>query len=283
MSRAIMQACDNLTLKLSRDPIQPVQNSASRFKLQLEVAKDSHFARSCNPNKFSLSATLGPELSEGPSKDHLVRLPTSFRCSSFASKFTSQTHPAVMEPESDFGRVFANNFRRRMRQNLSVENQSSRPPSRSPFRERSKYNYFYTKNNRANILNVIAFVSDEVTLVKRISVEREIPFHDAQFIERGTTMEVHSLVWRKPKENHETRVAVKRVSRAYAPVRDKSLYIGTDRLYLTGREIFYKKVEDMMQEIKIMARVPIQLPALFCTSFSRCLRNHYVTMKHLSA
>ena len=66
-------------------------------------------------------------------------------------------------------------------------------------------------------------------------------------------MEVFSTDWLL--DDQPSRVAVKRVSREYAPVRNKNLSLEQDNLYLKELEFFHTKVEDMMQEIRIMARV----------------------------
>lgn len=65
-----------------------------------------------------------------------------------------------------------------------------------------------------------------------------------------------------PKESR--RVAVKRVSREHAPVRNHTLALEEDFVFLKGRDEFYARVRAMTQEIKILARVSFrsaQMPA----------------------
>lgn len=51
------------------------------------------------------------------------------------------------------------------------------------------------------------------------------------------------------------RVAVKRVSREHAPVRNHALALEEDFVFLKGRDSFYAQVGAVTQEIKILARV----------------------------
>jgi hypothetical protein len=160
----------------------------------------------------------------------------------------------------NFGGAFRQNLRRRIRQSLATNRlrQTKRSPTlveQLPSREPPKYNYLYTKENRANALNLVALVSSEITSNQDISILAEIPIENPEFVGRGATTEVLAVDWKAGDDYPTTRVAIKRVSRDYAPARDKNCPLEHDNLYLTQRDAFYAKVEDMMQEIRIMARV----------------------------
>jgi len=164
-----------------------------------------------------------------------------------------------MARDGDFGAALEN-FRRRMREPLAI----NRPHAGGQYPSNgtrlspapTRYNYLYSRENRANTLNVIALISDEVTPNQDVFIRSEIPLEGATLLGKGTTMEVLALDWTADGASQTARrVAVKRVNREHAPTRDKSRPLEQDGLYLRQRDIFHAKVEDMMQEIRIMSRV----------------------------
>uniref|UniRef100_A0A093XHD2 Serine/threonine-protein kinase/endoribonuclease IRE2 n=1 Tax=Talaromyces marneffei PM1 TaxID=1077442 RepID=A0A093XHD2_TALMA len=190
--------------------------------------------------------------------------------------------------QSEFGKSFIKNYNKRIRQHLSQCYSSSKPspsyrrhsptppppppPPSSSSQSQSeadshhpKYDYLYSKNNRANILNVVSQISDDVTSNPGIPMSAEkISLDDAEYLGRGATMEVFAVDY-SPQENKGSeagrsttrKVAVKRVSREHAPVRNHALALEEDFVFLKGRDAFYARVGAMTQEIKILAREPI--------------------------
>jgi hypothetical protein len=179
------------------------------------------------------------------------------------------------QAKSEFGASFIKNYNKRIRQHLSEstssqKSSSSRPrhssspsSSQSDF-QKPKYDYLYSKNNRANILNVVSQISDDVTPNPGIGISSEkVSLDDAEYLGRGATMEVFAVDYRPQTEKPSNdgilvssrRVAVKRVSREHAPVRNHALALEEDFVFLKGRDEFYDRVGAMTQEIKILARV----------------------------
>lgn len=169
-----------------------------------------------------------------------------------------------MAADTDFGDAFKANFRRRIKQNLAVDQPtSSRRASPSPSRDRAdeatKYGHLYSRENRANILNVLSVVGDAITPNQDIVIWPEISLQDAEFLGSGATMEVFAVdlpdLPGHGQATKPTRVAVKRVERKYEPFRNTQIPLEQDNLYRDERDLFYAKVEEMTQEIRIMARV----------------------------
>lgn len=179
----------------------------------------------------------------------------------------------------DFGASFIKNYNKRIRQHLSQSPSSPKPSSSSrprprhspspsistpqPDSHKPKYDYLYSKNNRANILNVVSQISDDVTSNPGIGISAEkVSLDEAEYLGRGATMEVFAVDYVVPNNPAEAdgmksskRVAVKRVSREHAPVRNHALALEEDFVFLKGRDEFYARVGAMTQEIKILARV----------------------------
>ena len=188
-----------------------------------------------------------------------------------------------MSDDINFGASFIKNYNKRIRQHLAQSPSSSSPKASSSSRPRSrqspspptsapqpdshkpKYDYLYSKNNRANILNVVSQISDDVTPNPGIGISAEkVSLDEAEYLGRGATMEVFAIDYppNKPPEESQMksrRVAVKRVSREHAPIRNHALALEEDFVFLKGRDEFYARVGAMTQEIKILARVRITL------------------------
>lgn len=127
--------------------------------------------------------------------------------------------------------------------NAKFRPQSTSQPELAP-PQPGQYDYLYSEEGEANLLNFVHFLNEE-----RVKVEREVPPTDPQPIGRGTTMEVYSASWKGQK------VAVKRMIRDRRPVRSRNLPIEQDTIYLEERRDFYVDVKTIMQEILVMSRV----------------------------
>lgn len=163
-----------------------------------------------------------------------------------------------MDTRAALRKAFNDNLRRRIRQNLVLDHPSDENPRRpgpQPGRRSGTYDYLFTKQNRANILNVVGLISDEITPNMDVVLIPEISMQNAQFLGQGATMEVLAAALQLSPEQPPTRVAIKRISRQYSPIRNKRIPLENDFIYLQKRRTLYTKVEDMLQEIRVLARV----------------------------
>jgi hypothetical protein len=116
--------------------------------------------------------------------------------------------------------------------------------------KRHKYNFLYTREHQANLLNFIDFLSEEIQPGKQhVQLLPEFPLVDARYIGSGETMEVYATTWKS-----ET-VAVKRLNRDQQPIRNTALPLEKDIAYLQARNSFYSKVKNVIQEVLISCRV----------------------------
>ncbi|KAF3916710.1 Phytochrome [Dactylellina cionopaga] len=137
----------------------------------------------------------------------------------------------------------------RMTDPMTPENRSPSPPRRP-----NNYNFLYTKEHQANLLNFVDFLSEEI-LEDKQHVELlpvpEFSLVEPEFIGSGETMEVYKTKWKgKP-------VAVKRMNRDQKPRRNHTIPLEKDIAYLEERNEFYSKIGSVIQEIRIMCREPL--------------------------
>lgn len=110
---------------------------------------------------------------------------------------------------------------------------------------------------------MVSQISDDVTPKPGIGISAEkVSLDEAEYLGRGATMEVFAIDYVSPTSKEagdgtsvSRKVAVKRVSREHAPVRNHALALEEDFVFLKGRDEFYARVGAMTQEIKILARV----------------------------
>ncbi|CAH0047011.1 unnamed protein product [Clonostachys solani] len=170
-----------------------------------------------------------------------------------------------MERTVDNGRAFKAKFRQRIRSN-GVKPSTPQEHPRPPLPKAQQYNYLYGRDQKANILNVISVISEEIPPNKRISVYPRIGLDDAPVIGRGATFEVLTKNWQKNGELK--RVAVKRIRRDHIPCRNPGLPLQDDYVYLKERDVFYSKVEDILQELRIMANEDLAWDSIDDTLFA---------------
>jgi hypothetical protein len=129
----------------------------------------------------------------------------------------------------------------------SGHQQHARP---SPPPQPNNYNFLYTKDHQANLLNFIDFLSEEIQPHKaNVQLLPEFPLLEAKYIGSGETMEVYAAKW------NGIDVAVKRLNRDQRPNRSTGIPLGRDTAYLEGRNAFYKRTTNVIQEILVMCRV----------------------------
>lgn len=125
--------------------------------------------------------------------------------------------------------------------------------SRSNSRSRSTYDYLYTSDGAANLVNFVDFLGRE-----HVPVEKDILLENAEGIGAGSTMNVFAGDWKG------RRVAVKSLKPERKPVRHVSLTLEQDTEYRHAIREFYTDVQSIMQEVQILSRVP---PKFFNASF----------------
>jgi hypothetical protein len=140
---------------------------------------------------------------------------------------------------------------RRQAGDVSVEDGSSlKPPSPSPSSSRSAsrspsaYDFLYTPEAAANLVNFVDFLGRE-----HVTVEKEVLLESPKLIGAGTTMNVFAGNW------NSRRVAVKSLKPERKPVRDIGITLEQDTDYRLSTRDFYTDVQSVMQEVLIMSRV----------------------------
>jgi hypothetical protein len=137
------------------------------------------------------------------------------------------------------------------------------PPSPSPSRSRSTsrsagvYDFLYTPEGAANLVNYVDFLGRE-----HVTVEKEVVLENPKLIGAGMTMDVHAGVW------NGRRVAVKSLKPGRRPVRDARLTLEEDTEYRHAIRDFYSDVQSIMQEVLIISRVLFKI--LFSSNFVGC-------------